>query len=74
MNNPSSAICVAKHRSKGLKKLTYIVTLQLSSPELPGGREVVSHPVHLLEDPVRVVHLLLQDLVLEEGLVVETGS
>ena len=38
---------------------------------LPGSGEVHGGPVDLLEDPVRVVQLLLLDLVLEEGLVVE---
>jgi hypothetical protein len=35
----------------------------VKAPELPRGRKAVGQAVHLLEDPVRVVHLLLHDLV-----------
>jgi hypothetical protein len=35
----------------------------VKAPELPRSRKAVGQAVHLLEDPVRVVHLLLHDLV-----------
>ena len=39
--------------------------------ELAAGGKVLGVPQHLLEDPVGVVALLAQDLLLEERLVVE---
>ena len=42
--------------------------------ELAGSRKLVGQAVDLLEDAVGVVHLLLQDLVLEELLVAEFSS
>ncbi len=36
---------------------------KVKAPELPRSRKAVGQAVHLLEDPVRVVHLLLHDLV-----------
>ena len=45
--------------------------LLLAPGELPGRWEVGRVPGDLLEHPVRVVHLLFLDLLVEEALVVE---